>query len=301
MMKTKRISWLAPLVMLLCTAGCPVDINEGDGGGDDGPTEPECPTAQLATVRIFHGAGGTPVTRPDFGPATTRNLTVVRPDLDAEDPPVVASLVAGRAATAQICGNKEVTLGVRLLGAEKDRATLKITLTPDADPSKLDVGMTIVLAGISDENGENPASAANPLQIIVVPETFSATAEAQVQVVHVSRLTPTPIDVEINPDNPGAEITALERYKVSPVVQTKGSAYDAPVAVPAAFLQGTTTKKSFSIARVPTGAKVLAIHFDNEIYDPTSPDPVPAPTARLFLTGDDPLLGRSANGGVTLQ
>ncbi len=91
MMKTKRISWLAPwlasLLMLLFTAGCPVDINEGDGGGDDdGPSEAECPTAQLATVRIFHGAGGTPVTRLPFVDPSTRNLTVVRPDLDAEDP-----------------------------------------------------------------------------------------------------------------------------------------------------------------------------------------------------------------------
>jgi len=307
MMKTKRITWLAPLVMLLFTAGCPVDINEGEGGGDDGPSEEECPTAELATVRIFHGAGGTPVTRLPFVDPSTRNLTVVRPDLDPEDPPVVASLVAGRAATVQICGNKEVTLGARLLGAAKDRATLKITLTPDADPAKLDVGTTIILAGISDEDGENPASAANPLRFIVVPDTFSATAEAQIQVVHISRLTPTPIDVEVNPDNPGADITGLERYPTPtpampiPIAQTKGSPDNAAVAVPVAFLQGTSTKKSFSIARVPTGAKVLAIHYDNEVYDPTSPDPVPAPTARLFLTGDDPLLGRSANGGVTLQ
>lgn len=312
MMKIKLIPWLAPLVVLLCTAGCPVDVNEGDGGGDDEPTTPECADKDLATVRFFHAAGGTPVTRPQFGPATTRALTVVRPDLDPDDPPVIASMAPGRAAIVQICGNKQVTLGARLAGAKTDRATAMVTLTPDADSSKFDVGTTIVLAGISDD-GENPASAANPLRFIVIPETFSSTAEAQILVVHASRLTPTPINVEVNPDNPGADIIddsagttmgmGLPRYSFSAVVPTKGSPDTAAVAVPIAFLQGTTTKKSFNVSRIPVGAKVIAIHFDNEIYDPTNPNPasVPAPSARLFLTGDDPLLGNSVGGGVTFQ
>lgn len=320
--KIQLIPWLAPLAVLLCMAGCPVSINTGGDDGDDGPATEECPAAQRATVRIFHGAGGTPVTRPEFGPATTRNLNVVRPDLDPADPPVVASLAAGRSAIVQICGGKQVTLGARLVGAKKDRTALMITLTPDADPSKFDVGTTIVLAGISDdvkpdpanpsvEIGENPASATNPLKMIVVPETFSTVAaETQIQVVHVSRLTPTPIDVEVNPDSTGPEIMALERYEdhyqqgdpmFRAPVQTKGSADTAAVAVPIAFLQGASTKKSFSVPRVPAGAKVLAIHFDNEVYDPDNKDQrsVPAPAARLYLTGDDPLLGSVAGGGVT--
>ena len=160
--KTKLVSWLAPLVVLLCTVGCSVNINAGGEDDDDGPATAECPTAELATVRIFHAAGGTPITRPQFGPATTRNLNVVRPDRDPDDPPVVASIAAGRAAIVQICGNKQVTLGARLVGAKKDRATLMITLTPDADPSKFDVGTTIVLAGISDDVKPDPDPTPTP-------------------------------------------------------------------------------------------------------------------------------------------
>jgi len=308
MMKTNHIQWLALAVLLLLTAGCPVDVNttKPDGGDDGG--DPECPKTELATVRFFHGAGGTPVTRPEFGPATTRNLNVVRMD-PADELVTVTSLIAGRASVVQLCGNKTLTLGARLAGAKADRATMQIMLTPDADSAALDVGTTIVLAGIADAleadgvTPENPASVANPLRFITVPDTFSTGAETQIQVVHASRKTPTPVDVEVNPDSAGADLLALARYEVSAVQPTKGTADTAPVAVPVTFLEGTTARASFTIApRMPTSAKGLAIHFDTEVFDPDHPDPAkrsPAPTARLFLTGDDPLLGLVAGGGIT--
>jgi hypothetical protein len=302
MMKTKLIPWLAPLVMLLCAAGCPVDVNEGEGGDDDGPSTAECPPAELATVRFFHAAGGTPVVRLPFVAASTPSLNIVRTDLDPEDPPIIASLAPGRAATVQICGNKPVVLGARLASASADRVALPITLTPDADSTLFDVGLTIVLAGISDD-GDNPASAANPLRFIEVPDTFGTAAETQIQVVHASRKTPATVDVEVNPDSPGVEIMALARYGFSGIVQTRGTTDVAPATVPVAFLEGTASRASFTISpRLPTGAKVLAILFDTEVYDPANPDPTkinPAPTAKLFVTGDDPLLGRVAGGGVT--
>lgn len=307
MLKTKLIPWLAPLAMLLCAAGCPVDVNEGDGGDDDGSTTPECMSKDLATVRFFHGAGGTPVTRKP-GVTSTRNLNIVRTDMGGASPPTVTSIAAGRATIVQLCGNKELVLGARLVGAKQDRTTLTITLTPDADPSKFQVGTTIVLAGISDDvteagTGENPASTADPLRFIVVPDTFSDGSETQIQVVHASRLTPSPVDVEANPDSAGVEFTALDRYAATNVALTKGSTDMAPATVPVKFLEGTTARASFTISpRIPAGAKAVAIHFDTEVYDPDNPDPAkrsPAPTPRLFVTGNDPLLGLVAGGGVT--
>lgn len=307
-MKTKLIPWLAPLAMLLCAAGCPVDVNEGDGGGDDGSSTPECMSKDLATVRFFHGAGGTPVTRKP-GVTSTRNLNIVRTDMGGTSPPQVTTMAAGKATIVQLCGNKQLVLGARLAGAKQDRATLMITLTPDADPSKLQVGTTIVLAGISDDvtssgAGENPASAADPLRFIVVPDAFATETETQIQVVHASRLTPSPVDVEANPDNPGVEFTALDRYAATMgVALTKGSTDMAPATVPVKFLEGATTRASFTISpRIPAGAKALAIHFDTEVFDPDNPDPTkrtPAPTPRLFVTGNDPLLGLVSGGGVT--
>jgi hypothetical protein len=308
MMKTNHIQWLALAVLLLLTAGCPVDVNTAKpDGGDDGG-DPECPKTELATVRFFHAAGGTPVTRPEFGPATTRNLNVVRMD-SADELVVVTSLVAGRASIVQLCGNKMLTLGARLSGADEDRATMMIMLTPDADASLFDVGTTIVLAGIADalkEDGvtpENPASVGNALQFITVKDTFSTGAETQMQVVHASRQTPTPIDVELNPDSTGPDVPGLVRYAFSGVQPTKGTADTAPSAVPVTFLQAAVAKASFTIApRMPAGAKGLAIHFDTEVFDPDHPDPTkrsPAPKPQLFLTGDDPLLGLVAGGGIT--
>lgn len=305
MMKTKLILWQGLAVLLLCTAGCPVSVNEGMGG-DDGPDTEECPARDLATVRFMHAAGGTPVTRPEFGPSTTRNLTVVRSE-DPEDPLLVTSLVAGRASIVQLCGNKLLTLGARLAGAGEDRVTTMITLTPDADPSKFDVGTTIVLAGIADTivNGvpENPASAADPLRFIIVPDMFSTGAATQIQVVHASRKTPTPIDVDVDPDRAGLEILALARYTASAVETTRGTPDTAPSSVPVVFSEAGTTRASFTITpRMPASAKGLAIHFDTQVFDPDHPDPAsrnPPTVARLFLTGDDPLLGSVAFGGVT--
>lgn len=310
MIKTKHIQWLGIAALLLFTAGCPVDVNPGDGmGDDDGGGTSECPSAERATVRIFHGAGGTPVTRPQFGPSTTRALLIDRPDLDPDDPPVVATLSAGRAALVQLCGNKEITLGARLAGADVDRITVMLTLTPDADPAKFDAQETIVVAGIADTLvdmvPENPASAANPLRFILVPDTFGTSSETQIQVVHASRKIPTPIAVEVDPGTTGAEIATLNRYELSSVFLTKGTSDVAPSPVPIAFQDPATfaSKASFTISpRVPAGAKVVAIAYDTEIYDPKNPDPTqvsPPPSAKLFVTGDDPLLGWVSGGGIT--
>src|SRR5262249_25768109 len=135
-----------------------------------------------------------------------------------------------------------LTLGARLVGADADRTTTTVTLTPDADPSAFIVGTTIVLRGISDTLGEdgmpeNPKSAADPLQFIVIPNTFSTGSETQIQVVHASRLVPNPVDVEANPDNAGPEFPALAQYTTSAVAVTKGSSDTAPATVPVAFLQ----------------------------------------------------------------
>ena len=285
-------------------AGCSVDVNTGEGEEEPPPT-PECPAAERATVRFMHAAGGTPVTRPEFGPATTRSLIIVRSDLASE--PTIATMTAGRGAYAQICGNKQVTLGARLQGAEENRVELMITLTPDADPSRFDAGRTIVIAGIADTlvNGvpENPKSVADPLRFIEVPDMFGTGSDSLIQVVHASRRVPTPIDVEANPDRMGVEVTALARYTASTPQPTKGTADTAPAAVPVTFLEGTTSRATFNVApRIPAGAKALAILFDTEVFDPGHPDPAsrnPAPVSRLFLTGDDPLLGFVAGAGVT--
>ncbi len=110
--------------------------------------------------------------------------------------------------------------------------------------------------------------------------------------------------MEVDPDRAGAELLGLTRYgaPLAPTA-TKGTPDTAPSAVTVAFLEGTATRASFSISpRIPAGAKALAIHFDTEIFDPKNPDPAarnPPPVARLFLTGNDPLLGFVAGGGVT--
>jgi len=313
MMKTKQILWLILAVLSLAATGCPVSVNDtlGDDGGDDGPgTEPECAKTDLSTVRFFHAAGGTPVTRPEFGPSSTRPLQIVRPDLlDADgEPTLVTTMNPGRASIVQLCGNKMLMLGARLAGADANRVTTMVTLIPDANPSAFNVGTTIILAGISDalmDDGvtpENPASVANPLRFIVVPDTFDATPQTQIRVVHASRKTPIRVDIEVNPDSMGAEFMMIDRYAVTGVTATKGTTDAAPGTVPVAFLEGTMTKASFTISpRIPVDAKVLAIHFDTEVYDPDNEDPaarMPAPTARLFVTGDDPLLGSVAGGGV---
>jgi hypothetical protein len=307
MIKTKYILWLALAALPVFTAGCPVDVNEGtppDGGGTGGA---ECPPAERNTVRIFHGAGGTPVTRPEFGPATTRNLTVVRPDAPGGSA-TVASLAAGRAALVQFCAGKPINLVARLAGSMAARAMTTIMLPPPpANASPLDAAMTLVLAGISDAlkpdgTPENPASVANPLRFIVVPDTFGTGPETQIQVVHASRKTPTPVDVELNPESAGPDVAGLARYEVSMVNPTRGTPDTDPSAVPVAFLEGTTARASFTISpRIPAGAKALVIHFDTEIFDPNRPaseGPTPAPVARIFVTGDDPLLGGVAGGGV---
>jgi hypothetical protein len=71
------------------------------------------------------------------------------------------------------------------------------------------------------------------------------------------------------------------------------------------FLMGTTAKVSFSIApRLPAFAKAVAVLFDTEVFDPDNPDPTkrsPTPKAQLFVTGDDPLLGLVAGGGITFS
>jgi hypothetical protein len=308
MMKTKHIQWLVLGALLLFTAGCPVDVNEGTGGDDDGSGgTPECPKAELATVRIFHGAGGTPVTRPQFGPSSTRALLIDRPDLDPADPPVIATLSAGRAALVQVCSGKTITLGARLSGATADRITMQVTISrPDPDPSQFDAQETIVVAGIADTPDDmNPASMTNPMIFIEVPDTFSAGPETLIQVVHASRKLPTPIAVEVNPDTTGAEIASLNRYAFSGVVPTKGSTDIAPSSVPIVAQDPATfaTKQSFTISpRIPASAKVVAILYDVEIYDPKNPDPTqvsPPPSAKLFVTGDDPLLGFVSGGGIT--
>jgi hypothetical protein len=316
MTKTTHFQWLAAVAVLLLAAGCPVDINEGMGGGDDGGGTAECMASELATVRFMHAAGGTPVTRRP-GVTSTRNLNVTRPD--PEDPAetlTVTSLAAGRASIVQLCGNRPLMFGARLAGAAEDRVTVPapITLTPDADPTRFDVGTTIILAGISDalkEDGvtpENPKSAADPLRFIVVLDMFGTGPGAELQVVHASRRTPAIVDVEANPESAGPDIEDLDRYAVSMPVPTRGTPDTAPVAVSIQFLDpGTTTmpRASFSISpRMPAGAKGLAIHFDTEVFDPDHPsmDPAmqnPAPVPRLFLTGDDPLLGSVAGGGIT--
>jgi hypothetical protein len=150
MLKTTHWQWLGALALLLLAAGCPVDINEGMGGGDDGGGGAECESKDLATVRFMHAAGGTPVTRKP-GVTSTRNLNVTRPD--PEDPDArltVTSLAAGRASVVQLCGNRPLMLNARLAGASADRMAqpLEITLMPDTDPSKFDVGTTIILASI---------------------------------------------------------------------------------------------------------------------------------------------------------
>lgn len=315
MIKTRHLLGPALLGLLLFTAGCPVDVNEGDGGGDDdGPATAECPKAQLATVRFFHGAGGTPVLRKDeFSPPITRNLTVVRPDvLDSKMAPlVVTSLAPGRASIVQLCGNKPIMLNARLAGASTDRITMSttITLTPDADPSALDTQKTIILAGIADTldaqgNPENPKSVADPLRIIVVDDTFSTGTDTQIQVVHISRKVTDGVVVEADPDRAGPDITTpVMRYTASAPTATKGTPDTAPISVPVAFIDLTTTppttRVSFTITpRIPATAKALAILFDTEVFDPDGPTPNPPTTARLFVTGDDPLLGRVAGGGV---
>jgi hypothetical protein len=311
MRKTTYLQWLAGLAMLLLTAGCPVDVNEGEGGDDDVPADPECPAADRVTVRFVHMAGGTPVTRKP-GVTSTRNLNITRPNpADATKTLTVTALAPGRASLVRLCGNRMLTLGARLAGATKDRVTTPVTLpAATANAAELDAVMTVILAGISDalkgeagaEVPENPDSVANPLRFIIVPDTFGTGNETQIQVVHASRKQPDTLDVEVNPDKTGNELTALARYAFSVPETTKGTADTAPSAVPVVFSSGGTTRATFSIApRMPTGAKGLAILFDIEVFDPDNPDPTkvrPPVDTKLFLTGDDPLLGAVAGGGV---
>ena len=68
-------------------------------------------------------------------------------------------------------------------------------------------------------------------------------------------------------------------------------------AVTVAFKEGDAARVSFAIEpRFPKDAKLIALVFDTLAPDPEDPDKVPL--AKLFLTGDDPLVGAVSGGGV---
>jgi hypothetical protein len=292
--KAKNSLWMALAASLLLFAtGCPVDVNEADPGGDDNPDPPECADDQIVQVRLFHAAAGTRVVRPDFLPPSTPNLNFYRPDPDDPTATVqLATLAVGRAAYSFVCA-KATTFSVRLAGSATALATADVTLTAGEQ-------YTIIAAGYVD--AEAPGAAEDPIRLIALTEDFSAGNETQVSVVHASVKTPTPIDVDVNADGT-AEITGLARYSASPLTPVNGTSDLEPKSVTVTILNGLAGDSKFTITpRVPTGAKFFAIHYHVQVFDPLNPNEAgrnPKAVSRVFLTGDDPLLGLVPGGGVT--
>jgi hypothetical protein len=313
---SKRGLWLAAAVASVLSAGCPVDIN--DPLVEDPPSTPECPAAERTAVRFFHAAGGTKVIRPEFGPAVNRSLTVTRPDFlvpSAADPSVmvpqtVITLAPGRGQVVRVCANKAMTYDLKLQGAGAPRVTGTFTFPamPAATP-------TVVFAGIADvlnEDGtpENPASVDDPLRFILVTPAFAASQAGELVVVHASpRLGPI-VARTASKEMPAvvSESPAIEPYTASEPFAIRGSgdgvsSADTPVAVDVTAVEGEAVKGKFTITpRFPAGAKAIAIVFDRIVFDPDAPEgtSIPADQTRLFLTGDDPLLGSVVGGGITL-
>lgn len=290
--KARNPMWLAlAATLLLFATGCPVDVNEADPGGDDTPDPPECADDQVVQVRVFHAAAGTRVSRPMFLDPSTPNLNFFRAAEGIEEEQI-ASLANGSAAYAFLCA-KATTFSVQVAGAETALTTLDVALTAGEQ-------YTIIAAGYVD--AEAPGAAAEPIRLIALEENFSEGAGTEVSVVHASVVTPSPIDVDVN-GMAGAEITGLTRYSASALVPVNGTPDTEPASVPVAFLEADTVKTRFSITpRVPAMAKFFAIHYHVQVFDPENPNEAarsPAPVSRLFLTGDDPLLGLSRGGGVT--
>jgi hypothetical protein len=297
--KAKNSLWMALLASLLLFAtGCPVDVNEADPGGDDTPPPPpECADDQVVQVRLFHAAAGTRVLRPDFLPESTPNLNFFRTAAATSEAPAVedeqlATLANGRAAYAFVCA-KATTFTVRVAGTEPALATVDIALVAGEQ-------YTIIAAGYVD--AEAPGAAADPIRLIALPEDFSAGGETQVSVVHASVKSPDPIDVDLTGDTT-PEIVGLARYSASALTSVTGSSDAEPTAVAVNILNGLAGDSKFRIIpRVPAGAKFFAIHYHVQVFDPLNPSEAgrnPKAVSRLFLTGDDPLLGLVPGGGVT--
>jgi hypothetical protein len=317
---SKRGLWLAAAVVSMLSAGCPVDIN--DPIEEVTPPTAECPAAERTPVRFFHAAGGTKVIRPEFGPAVNRSLTVTRPDFlvpSAADPSVmvpqtVITLAPGRGQVVRVCAGKAMTYELKLQGAAAARATGTFTFPASTEAMPIP-SPTVVFAGIADvlnEDGtpENPASVDDPLRLILVTPAFAPSQAGELVVVHASpRLGPI-VARTASKETPAvtSESTVIEPYTASAPIAIRGSgdgisSTDTPVAVDVSAVEGEVVKGKFGITpRFPAGAKAIAIVFDRIIFDPDAPEgtSIPADQTRLFLTGDDPLLGSVVGGGITL-
>jgi hypothetical protein len=323
---SKRGLWLAVALTSALSAGCPVDIN--DPIIDDPPPEPECPPEQRTSVRFFNAAAGIKVIRPEFGPAVNRSLTITRPDFlvpSAADPTVmvpqtVVTLAPGRGQVVNVCGNKELTYDLKLQGAPA-RVTQKFTFVPNA--TRTNDSPTVIFAGIADvllegadtpdtadDVPENPASVADPLRFILVEPNFADNDAGEAIVVHASpRLGPVVAKTASKDMTPvTSESAALDPYTVSAPIAVRGSgdgitSAETPVAVDVQAFEGETSRGRFSITpRFPSGAKAILILFDRIVFDPDAPagTTIPPDQTRLFVTGDDPLLGSVVGGGITL-
>jgi hypothetical protein len=329
---SKRGLWLAVALTSALSAGCPVDIN--DPIIESPPAEPECPPEQRTSVRFFNAAAGIKVIRPMFGPAVNRSLVVTRPDFLVESPltgelvpQVVVTLAPGRGQVVRVCGNKELTFDLKLtpgpapVDAPPARVTQKFTFVPDA--TRTNDSPTVIFAGIADvllegadtpetadDVPENPASVADPLRFILVEPTFAENDAGEAIVVHASpRLGPVVVKTASKDMTPvTSESAAIDAYAVSAPIAVRGSgdgitSAETPVAVDVQALEGETLRGRFSITpRFPAGAKAIVILHDRIVFDPGAPagTTIPPDQTRIFLTGDDPLLGSVVGGGITL-
>jgi len=275
----------AALGLLLFAAGCPVDVNPGDPPGDDDPTPPpECDAATTARVRIFHGAPGTPVEKLPGKPERTPNLQVFRADKMAP----LASLAFGKAAVVSICPGT-YDLAAQLDNDDEARATAAAVTIAAGEK------ITLVAAGfVAPETGQDG------LHVIVQHEPFPAEPDGTSRLVLVNAAPDLPtVAVELSAEHQGAEAPSLARYDGTPALEVAGDK-----ALPIDLLDGETVMARFGIEpRFPAGANLYGIVFDRTQLTPEEEAmmPRPKPKAKLFLTGDDPLIGNVAGGGITFK
>jgi len=286
-LKSKNLAWLAPAAMLLFTAGCPVDANEEKApDADENGPPPECMAADAARIRILQAAKGLGTLMRPGRPDVTQTLSLTRANpADPESPLVLSNNGFGATANASVCpGMKTIIASTQVLDGE---------MIKDGELGKVDIDIaakeriTLVVTGFVA-----PAAGQDSVKFVVIRESKLPAREAGKSNLIVANAIPDSptVAVDFNPAA-GAEIAALARYGVSDVV-----AVETPEkAVTVKVLEGDAAKVSFSISpRFPAGANLIAVLYDTLAI----PMNGTKPSSKLFLTGDDPLIGNAPGSGI---